>query len=100
MIRLMNEHRPTLPQNHQKKVPSLWLAIVLAILLACGAVILFGAFIYVFSNGAEQLGFSTPGILVVFVIISGIFAWLVKRFSDAASDLSRVWFPEDFNEPD
>lgn len=96
----MNEQRPSQSQNSIRKPPALWLMIVLVILLVCVAVALFGGFIYLFSNGAEQLGFSTPGILVVFVVISGIFAWLVKRLSDAASDMSHLWFPEDSDESD
>jgi CBS domain containing-hemolysin-like protein len=78
----------------------LWKAILLVIVLVFGIVLLFGAFIYLFIRGAQQLGLSTIAYIVIFVIISGIFAWLLKRLSDTASGLSRRWFPEEDEEPE
>lgn len=94
----MTEQRPKPP------LP-LWAAILLAIVLAFVIVGLFGALIYLFTGGAERLGVSTTGQILIFLGVSGIFAWLLKRLSDAASDAGRYWFadeehgPED-NEPD
>jgi hypothetical protein len=38
---------------------------------------------------------STPVYIAIFVGVSGIFAWLIKRLSDTVSGMSRYWFPED-----
>src|SRR5262245_40464906 len=80
--------------------PSLWKSIVLVIVLTFGFVALFGAIIFLLLSGAQRLGLSTVGYLAIFVFISGIFAWLVKRVSDTASGLSQLWFPEEFDEYD
>ena len=78
------------------KEPSLsfWKAILLIIILVLGMVALFAIFIYLFVQGAQQMGLPTIANIAIFVIISGIFAWLVKRLTDIISGLSRRWFPE------
>lgn len=87
--------------NHRPKPPlPLWAAILLSIALAFVVVCLFGALIYLFTGGAEQLGLSTTGQILIFLGISGIFAWLLKRLSDAASNAGRYWFPDEDDEPD
>ncbi len=87
--------------NHRPKPPlPLWAAILLMILLAFVIVGLFGALIYMFAGGAEQLGLSSTGQIVIFLGISGIFAWLLKRISDAASDAGHYWFPDEQDQPD
>lgn len=72
----------------------LWAAIVLVILVMFGAVGLFGALIYWLVGGAEQFGLSPAVYLAIFVVVSGVFAWLVKRMSDAILNISRLWFSE------
>jgi hypothetical protein len=72
----------------------LWAAIVLVILVMFGAVGLFGALIYWLVGGAERLGLSPAVYLAIFVVVSGVFAWLVKRMADAILAISRVWFSE------
>ncbi len=72
----------------------------LMIVFAFVAVALFGALIFMFVVGAQKMGLSTPVYIGIFVIISAIFAWLLKRVSDAASELSRAWFPEDTDPSD
>ena len=49
---------------------------------------------------AEALGVSTAGYIAILVIVSGVFAWLVKRMSDTVSGLSSYWFSEESDEPD
>jgi hypothetical protein len=77
---------------------SFWKAIVLIILFVFGIVSLFGVLIYLFASGAQQMGLPIIANIVIFVIISGIFAWLVKRLTDIISGLSHLWFPEEFND--
>ena len=79
---------------------SIWASIGLLILFSFVIVILFGALIYIFVQGAEQLGLSSLGQIAILVVISGIFAWLLKRISDAVSGLSHWWFPNENNESD
>jgi membrane protein implicated in regulation of membrane protease activity len=79
---------------------TLWKFIGLMIFFAFVSVALFGGFIYVFVGGAQNIGLPTVATIVIFVVISGIFAWLLKRVSDAASDLSKSWFPEDTDKQD
>ena len=87
--------------NHRPKPPlPLWAAILLSVVLAFVIVGLFGALIYLFTGGAEQLGLSTTGQILIFLGISGVFAWLLKRLSDAASNAGRYWFPDEQDEPD
>lgn len=51
-------------------------------------------------NGAQQLGLSTTGYIAIFVVISGVFAWLLKRISDTVSAMSHIWFPEETERSD
>ena len=84
------------PERKTQKAPlSLWKAIILIILLVFGMVSLFGLLIFLFTQGVQQMGWPAIANIAVFVIISGIFAWLVKRLTDIISDLSRQWFPEE-----
>jgi membrane protein implicated in regulation of membrane protease activity len=64
----------------------------------CGAVSLFAALIYLFASGIEQLGWPAWLRIATFVIISGIFAWLLKRISDTVSARSQEWFPRENDE--
>lgn len=85
------------PESKTKsKAPlSLWPSIVLAIILAFGLVGLFGLIVFLFAKGAQQMGLSTPAYIVILVVVSGIFAWALKRLTDIAAGMSRLWFPED-----
>lgn len=91
---------PTTGHKTTEASPSLWKSIILVIILAFGIVGLFGTIIFLLLSGAQQLGLSTEGYIAIFVIISGIFAWLVKRISDTASGMSHLWFPEESDERD
>ena len=89
--------------NKQKESSSLapmaiWKAIVLIIILSFIIVALFGLLVYLFTNGSQQMGLPPIVNLAIFVIISGIFAWLIKRLTDVISGLSHLWFPEDTDE--
>ena len=90
------------PKNKtpQREIPSLWKSIILVIIFVFGAVGLFGVMVYLFISGAQQLGLPFIAHLAIFVVISGIFAWLVKRISDTVSGMSHYWFPEEFDDPD
>jgi hypothetical protein len=77
---------------------SLWKAIVLIIVLVFGIVSLFGVLIYLFTSGVQQMGLPIIANIAIFVIISGVFAWLIKRLTDIISGLSHLWFPEEFND--
>jgi hypothetical protein len=91
----MNQTTPTADDQSLKKDPlPLWQAILLVILFAIIAVALFAAIVYLFISGAQQLGLPAAAMIAIFVIISGIFAWLVKRITDIVSGMSRRWFPE------
>ena len=83
------------PQPKSEPTLSLWKAILLIIILVFGLVALFGMLIYLFIWGVQQMGLPTIANIVIFVIISGIFAWLVRRLTEIISGLSRVWFPEE-----
>lgn len=74
---------------------SLWKAILLIIALVFVIVILFGVLIYLFIKSAQQMAWPSVANIAIFVIISGIFAWLIKRLTDIVSGLGRHWFPED-----
>lgn len=96
----MIEEMPDLDQPSEKttrpKAPlSLGPSIVLAIILAFGVVGLFGLIVFLFVQGAQQLGLSRTAYLAIFVVVSGIFAWLVKRLTDIAAGMSQLWFPKD-----
>jgi hypothetical protein len=51
--------------------------------------------VYLLLSGAEQLGLPVVFHIAIFVIVSGVFAWLLKRITDIGSGMSRLWFPED-----
>ncbi len=96
MINLMNQITPIPDNKTAKKGPlSIWKAIILLVTLAFMAVILFGAIIYLFIKGAQQMGLPPAANIAIFVIISGVFAWLMKRITDIVSNMSKRWFPEE-----
>ena len=86
------------PAPSKKPALSLWKAILLIIILVFGLVALFGVLIYLFIRGVQQMGLPTIANIAIFVIISGIFAWLIKRLTDIISGLSEVWFSEEDEE--
>lgn len=83
------------PPHPPKPPPGLWLSILLLIMFVCVIVALFSLLVYLFIGGAERLGWPAWAYVVILVIISGIFAWLVKRLTDSVAGLSHYWFPED-----
>lgn len=90
--------QPDLPpeQRPKPKAPlSLWPSIFVAIVLAFGLVGLFALIVFLFARGAQQMGLSTPAYIVILVVVSGVFAWALKRLTDIAAGMSRLWFPED-----
>jgi membrane protein implicated in regulation of membrane protease activity len=96
MIILMNQSAGNSKINQAvKNPPPLCQSIILLIIFTFGAVTLFGAIVYLFISGAERLGLPLAVHIAIFVIISGIFAWLVKRITDMVSGMSQHWFPED-----
>jgi len=79
-----------------EKAPlSLWKSILLLILFVFAAVSLFGLILVLFISGAQQLGLPPVANILIFVMISGIFAWLVKRMTDIISGMSHYWFSEE-----
>ncbi len=92
----MTQSAPPPESKAKPKAPlSVWPSIVLAIVLAFGLVGLFGLIVFLFARGAQQMGLSTPAYIVILVVVSGVFAWALKRLTDIAADMSRLWFPED-----
>jgi hypothetical protein len=90
---------PPQEKRLKSKAPlSLGQSILLAIILAFAGVALFGVIVFLFIRGAQQLNLSGTAYIVIFVFISGIFAWLLKRLTDIAAGMSRLWFPEDSDE--
>jgi hypothetical protein len=87
-------------EKREKKFLPLWKSIVLILIFACGAVSLFGSVVYLFIRGAEQLGWPPAAHVAILVIISGIFAWVMKRISDMISEMSQRWFPEESEDSD
>lgn len=81
-------------ESPQKPPPALWKVILFLIVLAFLIVALFAVLVYLFTNGAQQLALPPIANLAIFVIISGIFAWLIKRLTDIISGMSQRWFPE------
>jgi len=77
---------------------SLGKSIILIIILVFMVVGLFGGILFLIVNGAQQMGWPPIVYIVIFVVISGIFAWLVKRITDIVSGMSHVWFPEESDE--
>ena len=96
MITVMNQPTGNSEEKAAKKdLPSLWQSIILLIIFTVVAVSLFGLIVYLFIRGAEQLGLPLVVHIGIFVAISGVFAWLLKRISDMVSGMSQYWFPED-----
>lgn len=96
MIIVMNQSTGNSEKNVTKKdLPSLWQSIILLIIFTVVAVSLFGLIVYLFIRGAEELGLPLVVHIGIFVAISGVFAWLLKRISDMVSGMSQYWFPED-----
>ena len=96
MIILMNQSAGNSKIDQAaKNPPPLCQSIILLIIFTFGAVTLFGAIVYLFISGAERLGLPLAVHIAIFVVISGIFAWLVKRITDMVSGMSQHWFPED-----
>ena len=89
----MSDHRAK-----QKTPISLWKVIILIILIAMAIVPLFGLLIYLLTSGVQQMNLPPIVNLSIFVIISGIFAWLVKRLTDIISGMSHPWFSKDQND--
>ncbi|MDX1520251.1 MAG: hypothetical protein R3264_01330 [Anaerolineae bacterium] len=87
------------PAKDKQPPLTLWKMIVLLIVLAFVLVTLFAMMVYLFTNSFQQMGFPPIVNLVIFVIISGIFAWLLKRLTDIVSNLSHLWFPEETDDP-
>jgi hypothetical protein len=86
--------------NHEYEKPEqkflpLWKSILLILVFACAAVSLFGAVVYLFISGAQQLGWPSVAHVAILVVVSGVFAWVMKRISDMISDVSQHWFPEE-----
>lgn len=86
--------------NDNNPPPALWKSIILIILFTFVVVLLFGLIIFFLVSSAEEIGVSRAGYIAILVIVSGVFAWLVKRMSDTVSDLSSYWFSEKSDEPD
>lgn len=96
IITVMSQPKSSHDKNLTEKAPaSLWKSILLLIIFVFLAVSLFGAIIFLFISGAQQMGWPPVAHLVIFVAISGIFAWLVKRITDIISGMSQRWFPEE-----
>ena len=92
-------NQPTPRKEPPPRPPmALWKAIGLTIILSFIIVALFGLIVYLFTNGAQQMGLPPIVNLAIFVIISGIFAWLIKRLTDIISGMSHLWFPENTDE--
>ncbi len=85
--------------NISSKPPlPLWQMILLIILLVFILVTLFMVLVYLFTRSVQQSGFPLIVNIGMFVIISGIFAWLIKRLTDIISGMSHLWFPEELEE--
>jgi hypothetical protein len=93
---IMEMNRPNgIPKDKMKVAPSLWKSILLIIIFTFAVVTLFGLIVFLFITGAEGMGLSPTGHVAILVVISGVFAWLVKRMSDTVSSMSHLWFPEE-----
>ena len=82
-------------EANQQTPLSLWKAILLVIILVFGIVALFGVLVYLFTRGAQLMGLPSIAHIAILVIISGIFAWLLKRLTDIVSGLSYLWFSDE-----
>jgi hypothetical protein len=87
-------------KNSHKTPPSLWKSIVFIILFTFVIVLLFGLIIFFLISSAQAVGISTAGYVIILVVISGVFAWLIKRLSDTVSGLSSHWFSDESDEQD
>jgi hypothetical protein len=96
MIHVMSKVSSNEPIN-SKKPPGLWWSILLLTIFICLMVGLFGALVYLFTTGAQQMGLPSFTYVIIFVGLSGIFAWLVKRITAIVAGMSQEWFPEDSN---
>lgn len=93
---MMGSMKPSGKNNPDApKIWPLWLSISVLIVGVFGVVTLFGLIVYGFSRGAARLGLSTTAQVALLVIISGVFAWLVKRLTDIVVEVSRYWFALD-----
>lgn len=86
-----------IPTEKEPPLP-LWQAILLIIAITFGLVLLFIVLLYLFVNGAQQMNLPLMVNLAIFVLLSGIFAWLLKRLSDIVLGLSHLWFSEEQDE--
>ena len=86
-------------QTKQKFLP-LWKSIILILIFAFGAISLFGLIVFLFISGAQQLDWPPAAHIAILVVISGVFAWLMKRISDTISTMSQRWFPQESNDKD
>jgi hypothetical protein len=98
----MSQPPDTADKSKAPEKPSLsfWKAIGLIIIFTVGIVTLFGAIIFLFIAGAERIGVPSFVHIAILVVISGVFAWLLKRLSDTVSEMSHLWFPEETDEGD
>ena len=81
--------------NAEATPPSFGKSVILIIIFSFAIVALFAVILFLLIRGGQQVGLSTTGYIAIFVVISGIFAWLVKRLSDTVSGMSRYWFSEE-----
>lgn len=86
--------------NTEVTPPSFGKSVILIIVFTFAIVALFAVILFFLIRGGQQVGVSTTGYIAIFVVISGIFAWLVKRLSDTVSGMSRYWFSEEDQEND
>jgi len=87
-------------EKKEKKFLPLWQAIILILVFAVAAISLFGLIVTLFISGAQQLGWPPAAHLAILVLVSGVFAWLMKRMSDIIAAMSQRWFPEDNHDTD
>ena len=96
----MSKRNNNTDPNASKSPPSFGKSVILIIIFTFAIVSLFAVFIFLLVRGGQQIGLSTTGYIAIFVVISGIFAWLIKRLSDTVSGMSHHWFPEEIDEID
>ena len=100
IINMASSGQETKKPGGKKGPPALWKSVILIILFTFVIMVLFGFILFLLIRGAQQMGLSTAGYIAILVIISGVFAWLIKRLSDAVSGLSAYWFSEESEERD
>lgn len=86
---------PGRPGDSPTPPPGLWPSILLLVVFVCAIVSLFSGLVYLLVGGAERLGWPAWAYVAILVVVSGVFAWLVKRLTDTVAGLSHYWFPED-----